>query len=370
MVQIPVRIVRSSRDGFLLKWRDEFGIDRQQRCTGSNQRTREKQRRTKEDELSDRSKDLLWSDFWVQFSTNHLSQMSPGHEAKCRTMQARLTDAAQELGVRRLRCGDINSAILLEVESSLRRRGNAPATIKSNMDTLWSILTWGQDLGLIPPIQRPRRRRGKTAKRTSKAKGRSLTLEEIERMEAAIPLCVKSYELPDGFLRGMKAAQLIGMRLAEVWIFSWGPMPGTHYPVRLDRGNPAVMFSDVQKSGQAQEVPLTPAAAAWLRSLDRDGEWICRTVGKRGVHKTSNRLGRVVAAAGQKAGVVTKRGDDGKVLKCASLHDLRRTFAATLHQTLNVSELARMTRHSDVSTLLDYYADAPTPVLISKLKNG
>ena len=368
-VQLKVRIAKTKRDGSILKWTDDMGIARQQRCTGGTQRARETERRRLEEQLNDRSRDMTWDDFWGHALSNYLSGMSSKHTKKCRTMHRRLGEAAQRLGVGRFRCSDVSPAILLECETELRRLGNEPATIKSNMDTLWSLLTWGQGFDLVPDIQRPRRRRGKKAKQDRKSKGRSLTMEEIERMEQAMRKVCKSFEPVQPFLDAMHAMQLIGMRLTEVWLFAWEPLPGAHYPVRLNRSNPAIQFNEIQKSGVDEEVPLTPEAADWLRKVERRASpWVCRTVGQRGEHKTPTRLGRAISEAGKKANVVVKRKADGSVKKCASAHDLRRTFAAMLHHRLNVSELQKMTRHANASTLLDYYADASTPVLMDKLR--
>lgn len=370
MRHIKVRIAETTRDGPVLKWTDDAGSDKQKRCNGKTKRARETERRAKEKEVNDRSASLTWADFWNRICDNHLADMSRKHWVKCNTMQVRLTEAAGRLGIGRLHCVDINAELLLEVESELRKLGNEPSTIKSNMDTLWSLLTWGQDYDLVPDIRRPRKRRGKQAKQMRKSKGRALTLDEIRLMREAIPDVIHSFESPEIFLHAMSAMELIGMRLGEVWNFCWEPIAGTHYPVRLHRTNPAVVFSDTQKSGIEQEVPLTQEAAEWLRFVPRVSQWICRNRGPRGEHKTYQRLGKVIAAAGQRANVIvkqfTKPSGDTKV-KYASAHDFRRTFATRLHQDLNISELQVMTRHGDADVLLDFYGDVSTPVLIEKL---
>ncbi|MEM8668713.1 MAG: tyrosine-type recombinase/integrase [Planctomycetota bacterium] len=371
---IKVRVVETARDGAILKWIDESGVPRQKKCPGKTRRARDTARRKWEEELNSRSRELTWQDFWHQIDDDYLKpDCSASHRAKCRTMKRRLSEAAERKGIVRLRCSDIDAALLLEVKTELRRIGNEPATMKSNMDTLWSMLTWGQDHDLIPPIARPRKRRGKKSKQNtsrSKSKGRSLTMEEVERMRDAIPLVCKPSEESDGFKRAMDAARLTGMRLSELWLFSWEPIPGAHYVSGLDGAMPVIEFSSEQKSGKEEPVPLTPEAIDWLRKLERrDSIWVCRTRGKRGQHATSNRLGRVIAAAGRRAGVVVKRDAKGEVKKCASLHDLRRTFAVQMFQRLQtVPYVQRMTRHSTAEVLLDFYADAPTPELMAKLR--
>lgn len=353
-----------------MKWRAEDGSPRQRSCEGRTQRQQEAERQELEEELNNRAKDVTWFDLWDQFKQLHLADLSKKHAAKCVTMQRRLTEAAERLGIKRLKCSDINARLLLEVEAELLRIGNERSTVKSNLDTLWSIIAWGQSVDLIPDIARPKRKRGKRQKQSTnrKSKGRSLATEEIERLQAAIPLVCKRDEDPAGFIRATDAMRFIGMRLTEAWYFSWEPGEGRHYPVLLDTDKAAIQFDEMQKSGVEEKVPLTRQARDWLRSLDPEetGPWICRTKGKRGYHQTENRLGRVISDAGRKALIVVKRISTTKI-KYASAHDLRRTFVADLHQYLNLSELQRMSRHSDAQVLLDFYADSSTPTLMLKL---
>lgn len=373
MKKIKVRIVKTARDGYVMKWRDAVGCDRQTKCSGRTQRARESERKSLEKRLNDRASELSWSEFWHKFDTNHLSQLSPAHRVKCSTMHKRMSEAASRRGIRDFKCSDVDSVLALEVESAMRQSDIEESTVRSNMASLWSMLSWGQDYGLIPDFRRPRRRGGKREKQLVKSKGRSLSGEEIDRMRAAIPLVCKRGEKPAGFLNAMKAMELIGMRLTECWLFSWDPAPGTHFPVLLDTSSAAIEFSNVQKSGVDATVPLTNEAIAWLRQLrDHRGDspWVCRTTGARGEHATPNRLGRVISAAGEKANVVVKRFQKStcEKIKYASAHDLRRTFATRLQRDLTISERQRLTRHANASTLLDHYADAPTPVLIAKLR--
>jgi len=85
---------------------------------------------------------------------------------------------------------------------------------------------------------------------------------------------------------------------------------------------------------------------------------------------TPNRLGRVIADAGCVSRIVVKRlaKRSGEKIKYASSHDLRRTFATNLQRDLTIPEQQKLTRHADAKTLLDHYSDAPTPVVIAKLR--
>lgn len=370
---IKVRIVRTSRDGWILKWKDGFGKTKQARCVGTTQRKRESERLAKEAALNNRAAELSWNEFWTKYHLGHLvrKRRSKKHVAKCKTMHKRLAEAANAAD---FRCSDIGKALLLDVETNMAGSGVEESTITSAMNTLWSMIGWGQDHDLIPDFRRPRRRSGKSEKQITKSKGRALATEEVERLIAAIPLCCKPFEPSQPFIDAVNAARYIGMRLSELWDFSWEPSDDAHYPIRLNTPNAVIEFSNVQKSGISSTVPLTNEAIKWLRECSErrtnETKWVCRTSGKRGPHQTPNRLARVISEAGRKAGIVVKRWDKGtkKKTKCATLHDLRRTFATNLQRDLTISEKVRLTRHADAQTLLNHYEDVSTPELIAKLR--
>ena len=363
-----VRIVQTSRDGWVLKWKID-GADRQRRCRGKTQRSRETERKTLENEINSVTSDLSWSDFWSEINRDHLSYRSPSYAAKCKMMHRRLQ---RVIGRKNLRCKEIDRPAILKVQAEMARSTVEPATVQSNMATLWAIVAWGQDHGFIPEFARPRRRRGKREKQVSKSKGRSLSSGEIQRLVAAIPGCVKEFEPLEPFVTAVWVMLHTGMRLTEAWDFAWEPGPNRHYLIDLDTYSASIEFADCQKSGISSVVPLTNGAIAYFRSIDPRGEWVCRTSGARGPHKTPDRLGRVIAAAGRAAGIVVKTFEkpEGVKHKYASAHDLRRTFATNLQRDLTLTERRTLTRHADIQTLLNHYEDAPTPVLIAKLRGG
>ena len=390
-VRISVRVAKTKRDGILVKWMDRDGTPRQKSTMPDGTPIKQSKRgeaaaveawelhlNPKKSKKSKRGA-MLWFDYWRKFRDEHLYDLSPKHVAKCKTMQKRLVDASGR--GQDLRCRHITMELIRKVETSMRSTGVEESTVKSNMDTLWSILTFGQELErplINPALTRPKKRRGKKAKQLQqkkrKSKGRALHPKEVAAMEAAIVECCKDCEKTDGFLRAMSAMRLIGMRLQDAWLFHWIPTEGTHYPVDLNSDKPAIHFSSVQKSGEDQLIPLTPAAAKWLRTIEATrppnaSPWVCRTVGLRGEHRTNSRLGRVIADAGKRANIVVKRFSDTKI-KYASAHDLRRTFAQEMYAYLRDRDnVSGLTRHADPQTL-EYYldSDVSTPELFSKVK--
>lgn len=369
-----VRLVNTTRDGWVLKWREGRSA-RQRNCHGKTQRARETERRKLEESLNATREDASWQEFWELYFHDHLSHRSDSHKAKSKMMHRRVRAAS---GRKDLRCRDISRHLILQIQSDMQSADVEQSTTNSSMATLWAMISWGQDNELIPDFSRPRRRVGKREKQTSKSRGRALTDAEVDRLVDAIPGCVKSFEDSDEFIRAVHVMRLTGMRLSEAWWLSWTPQPGAHYVVDLGSESASIEFSDVQKSGISSTVPMTNEAIAYFRRignpflLDESNPWICRTTGAKGPHKTPGRLGRVIAAAGKSAGIVVKtfHKSTGEKIKYASAHDLRRTFATNLQRDLSYAERRVLTRHADIKTLMDHYEDAPTPVLIAKLRGG
>lgn len=370
---IRVRVVKTSRDGYVLKWRDSAG-ERQRKARGGTQRARETERRKLEEELNDRASEMSLGEFWSEYKTDHLSGLSSSFNATSRTMHTRLCDSMKRLRLQQV-CSLVSKRAVLAVEAAMRKTDVEPATIKSNMATLWTMIRWGQDRDLIPDFRRPRKRKGKSDKQAanvSKSKGRSLLPDEVRRMRLAIPISISRTERPTEFTDAMVAMLLMGLRLSECHQFSWKPKTGCHYPIALHTSEAAIQFADTQKSGVDCVVPLTDKAVRWLRRIKRRSRsnWPFRTVGQKGEHKTWDRLGRSLSEAGKRSGIVVKVWEKpgGQRIKYASAHDLRRTFATNLQTNLSIPERQRMTRHADPLTLLDNYWDAPTPVLMAKLR--
>lgn len=380
MRQIVVRVVETERDGVVFKWRDRAGRQCQRNYTGRNTRNRiDDAKRELEDSLNLRGVALQWSSFKQRFEKSYLPMLAPRAREKPRTMVKRFDEMLKRRGLANLACSDITGEMLLEIREQMMEAGLARATIRSNMNTLWAIVHWGIDAELLPEIRRPRERKQK-GDRIS-ARGRSLTMEEIERMIQAIednPEFVNgkgetvrvraAEENSDRIIRAIHGMRLIGLRLEDAHLFRWDPRPGYHYPINLDGRMPRIAISPEQKSGDAEEIPLTPAAAQWLRSLEHDSEYVCRAIGAKGEHRTANRMGRVIANAGRACRIMTKpTGGRGGGPKYASAHDLRRTFVNSVLPGLTLSEAQVLSRHKDKQTLLTYYADSKIEALAEKL---
>lgn len=371
MKPIRVRTVETARDGVVFRW-TEKGLRLQQAYRGKRTRNRiEDARRELEDDLNRRGSRLLWSQYKDRLEKLYFPELADRTINKVETV-LRKWEAVHGGD---FPCSDLSTGMVLQVQEKMMQEGLRPASIHSNMQTLWAIIFWGIDHDLLPVIRRPRKRKNKQSKLIRKPGGRSLVTEEIERMILMIranPLdedgnhLLNPGEDAESFIRAIHAARKIGLRLDDCHRLAWEPGPNRHWV-----SGSTIIFSPDQKSGISEEIPLTPAALEWLATVPRDIEWISRGRGMRGWHKTPNRLCRVISGAGKAARVVTKvDGGRGGKPKYAGAHDLRRTFATEWLSKLSVKEVQRLTRHADVNTLMTYYADCQVPELTAKLKSG
>jgi integrase len=384
--KIRVRVVETKRDGVLFKWTDAAGVGRQESYEGRETRNKIEEARLEIEERINRTGSRLrWSKFWERYERRWLRKLSEQSQSKPQSVNRRFVELLKTQGLGDIECAELSEDLVQELREVMEDEGLAEASISSNMATLWAALNWGADMQLLPRLHRPRNRRVKgDAAVTSKAKGRPLTLEEIERMIDKIktntqigerggkPVLVRRPdEGAEQVINAIHAMRLMGLRLDDCHRLRWGVSDVDHY-LKLDTRTPCVCLCSAQKSGREQELPLIPDAVTWLRTLSQADGYVCRLGGTKGQHKTPNRLGRIIANAGRAAGVVVKAtGGKGGKPKYASAHDLRRTFVKSLLKLLdgNLHEAKILSRHASIQTLLDYYADDDTATLATKLRS-
>lgn len=386
MDRIVVRVAETSRDGVLLKWSDHSGKERQKTYRGRQTRNLiEKARSELEERLNRPGAARRWSDFEQRVERSYFRGMTPKGVGKPKTMLRRFRDELAVMGQPDIECSRITEEIVLRVQERMEEEGLAKMTVRTNMGALWAVLNWGAENHLLPRLFRPRERVRK-GDRTSKsaAKGRALTLEEIERMiqsvydnpvirpelAPSLQRVRKPNESADCAVRAIHICRLTGMRLDDCHYFRWEPSDGFHYPENLHGRLPMLVFCPEQKSGQSERIPLTPMAADYLRSIEQPEGFVCRLHGRHGPHATSGRLGRVIANAGRAAGILVKH-NGGKMgaPKYASAHDLRRTFAQFLLDHVNIRDAQTMMRHASFETLMRYYSDSSEDALAQKLRS-
>lgn len=236
--------------------------------------------------------------------------------------------------------------------TQLRLEGKAEASIKGTLAYVKASLRWAKRMKLIaqaPEIDMP----GRLAE---KSKGRALVAEEFDRMLAALPKVIDKAEHVPAWERLLRGLWLSGLRLGEALGLSWdnenairvvltGKRPMLNIPAGLD------------KSGKARLLALTPDFAELLLATperERSGKVFKLPSRVKGALLTPDRVKRFICDAGKEAGI--KVAQNGDKVKCASAHDLRRSFASRWSQRLLPQQLMEVMRHESLSTTMTYYA--------------
>ncbi|HEY4232271.1 MAG TPA: tyrosine-type recombinase/integrase, partial [Lacipirellulaceae bacterium] len=191
-------------------------------------------------------------------------------------------------------------------------------------------------------------------------RGRPITLEEFERMLAAVPAIVENTAANSWnfYLRGLWAS---GLRLSESLTLRWDNAPGG-IVVDLDGRRPMLRIpAAAQKANRDTLLPITPDFAALLQSVpegQRRGR-VFKLLALDGTLLPATRrlVGPTVSTIGEKAGVVVdERMVGGKtVRKFASAHDLRRAFGQRWAAKVMPNVLRELMRHTDIGTTMKFY---------------
>jgi len=259
-------------------------------------------------------------------------------------------DAVEQiLNPQRLR--DLKADRISKLQAELRKRGLAESTIAGYLAHLRAALSWAVDMGLlhrIPTIQKPKR-----AKSSKVMKGRPITKAEFEQMLAAVAAIVGEDAAPSWqyYLYGL---YLSGLRLAESLELFWDN--DARLCIVLESGEAYVRVpAELEKGNKDRLLPLAPDFADFLVSTpehERVGRVFKLKAQKRhGDRLTADRVTRIVAAIGRKAGVIVDQGRK----KFASAHDLRRSFGERWAARLMPQALMELMRHESIDTTLRYY---------------
>ena len=265
-------------------------------------------------------------------------------------------DVASKEALERLQA-ELLTGAGLEDQTELKPR--SPHTVRSHMASVVAALTWSLDAV-------PRFEKLKTSKLRA-MKGRPITVEEFERMLAAVPSVTGESAAPS-WKYLLKGAWESGLRLEELMSLSWDDhsmlMPA------WDRGpNPILLIpADLQKNDTDESIPILPGFESLLAETpteDRTG-WVFNPdslnvkFGRQPVvgRPSAEWVGKVITRIGETARVVvtpenTRRK---KKAKFASAHDLRRSLAERMAEAgLPPELLKKVMRHASVETTQRYY---------------
>lgn len=336
--RIPVKVVyRSDRNRFYLRWTGRDGCGHQRRSEAIHRYLAEREAAELSRELEAEPHAGDWSEFKKRYCEEHLNNRH-NFQAAVKWLERAATVSI---------ISDITNSAISKMISLMQKSGRSTSTIRSYVKFLCAGLRWAQSMDLVdevPTIKMPKKASSKKLMRS-----RPITGEEFDRLVA-----LAKPELA----RALNVMYWGGLRVGEVAILSadWK----SDFAILLDHDPPLFKIRGrSQKSGNDQLLPVAPELVDYLNSQDlpKTGRLI------RGVPRTSQALGKAVAALGKRSGIVVN--GDGKTV---TSHDLRRAFGTRWAKLLKPAELMQLMRHADIKTTMDFYVEIETDELSEKLR--
>lgn len=217
----------------------------------------------------------------------------------------------------------ITNTALDEYKRGLKERVSE-ATTHTYLKHFRTFLSWCRRQGYIlkvPPFSFDRQR-------NSMMRGKPINDEEFYRLRCACETVPVE--------RLVICMYLGGLRVSEAVKLSWDEPP---FMVDFSGRHPKfLIYGEGQKSGKDEAAPMVPEMAEWLRSLpEPHSGLVC------GFPYSKDFAGREVSAAARRAGLK------------ATAHDLRRSFGTRWAMKSKPAVLARLMRHSSITTSMRYY---------------
>jgi integrase len=269
---------------------------------------------------------------------------------------------------------DVTAGTLSKYAQVLREVRLAEATIKKHLAHLIAGLKWACDIGgMIREV--PRRPATPNARKSlgEKPKGRSVAMEEFERWLKAVPQVKQCKNKPDRvreICEIMQGLMWTGLRIEELMTLSWDSGADISLEWHADAA-PRICINSpsAQKNNCSSEIPVTPELKQMLEKVKRKQRhgFVFRANGKQG-RLTAAYVGRLIAEAGELAGIKVGRYERTGKTKYATAHDLRRSFADFYKHRINMNDLRILMRHSAISTTQRYYVGVQTDELARKLQ--
>lgn len=361
-----VYVIEKGDRGFVFRWRDRGRNWRQRKCDARTRRSAERAARDLEDELSMPSPShesfgpKLWGNFCSRYKDEHLKRTSNGNQAKWSSVCVQFSSFIKSQGWAEpleLPMEQIDLGFMISFEAWLERHLGSSASVDSYLKTLRAGLSFAAEIGWLDPIPRRRKRNTKNKKKASKPKmkGRPVVGEEVERLVWAVDKELEEHQR-EGFKEIIQAYWHGGLRLSEPLDFHWTDL--TYHVPLLDGPFPKVAFSELQKSGEAEEVTITSEFANLLLSIRKEDGWVFNPLGKPGERlQTGQAIGRVMRTLAIRAGLVLSPATEGRKAVYLTAQNLRQGLAYRLCQRgASSATLKHIMRHSDWKTTMLFYS--------------
>ena len=308
---------------------------------------------------------ITWQQFRTQYEQEHLRTLS---ERTCDAADTALNHLERVLRLDGKRLAVVTSKALSTFQAKLRQatpkspKGVKDVTIDGYLAYIGAALKWAVRVDLLD--EAPEIPRLKRAKGIDKLmRGRPIMLEEFERMlKAARKVRPRDYKAWRRYLRGL---WLSGLRLEESLLLSWDLE--TPFSIDLSGKRPLLrILAEGEKGHQDRLLAITPDFAEFLLKVP-DNRRVGRVFKLRGLETgkpiSGKRVGRIVSAIGKRAKVLVNKAAG----KCASAHDLRRSFGTRWAKRVMPAVLQKLMRHSAIETTMKYYVDLDANELAEEL---
>lgn len=298
-----------------------------------------------------------WEDFRERYENEVLGGLSLKSSRQTATVFALIERRLAPVKVR-----DVTAQRLSWLASELRKEtkindkvkpGLSESSIKSYFAHLKAALRWAERIGLI--VKAPAFPKLQRVMAGDIAKGRAISGEEFERMLAAIPKIVGEKKAEE-WVRYLRGLWLSGFRIGESLRLSWDE--GAPIVVDIMGRNPvAHIDAKAQKSRRTETIPLAPEFGELLTETpveSRTGPVFCPLDGN-GKRASVTSAIRTIGEIGRKANVKTWTNQKSGATKCATAHDLRRSFGTRWASLVMPAVLQQMMRHASIQTTMAFY---------------
>jgi len=355
---VRVTVVRfSGRENLMLRYTDPITKKRVHKSAEtSNKKEAERAAALWEQELNSGSfkpaSAKTWEEFRHDFETEHLSHQSNSYWS---LYQATFNGFQKITGI--VAMNDAHR-LMHSYEVALRKTGVTANTVQTYIKHMRSALYWAAEHGYVQhqKVKVP-------AGSDDPMKGRAIEDAEFALMLAAVDEVIPEFATEwKHYLNGL---WLSGLRRSESLVLSWE----TSSPFCIHQADMYWKFrirSKAQKNRKGQLCVMTPDFSDWLQRetpKDRRVGLVFNPVGFRGDRMTDSEVGRMISAIGRKAGIVTDAESD----KCATAHDLRRSFGTRWASRVMPADLKELMRHDSIETTMKYYVSQQTDALAARL---
>lgn len=357
---------QKGRPHLVAEWRDPLTGKLKRKSTGEKQRREAERYAARLERELNEGRLAEYRTTWAEFRMRYESEVASFRAESTQASVSRAFNVVEsKISPRFLR--SVTAGELSRVSAVLKEEGKAEATIASILRHLKAALRWAARLKLIPEVPHVTM----PHKAGQKAGGRAITLEELERLEAAFPDVLAaqsrskskkgkpavSEETVRSWRKFVRGLWWSGLRLHEACRLHW---EDDRYII-VELGGKRPMFriqAEANKSRKDEKFPMAREFAEILMEIPQEQRvgFVFNPLTATGQRADVFRASRVIAAAGKKAGVVVDRNAKGEAVY-ASAHDLRRSFGTRWAKRVLPPVLKALMRHTSIQTTMTFYVD-------------